>query len=203
MKKYIQITAGRGPVECARVVFLVFKKLYKLFSGIDVVDCEKHNTEDNCYMSVVLSKDFSDDEIAELKNNWIGTIQYIATKNTYRPNHKRRNWFVGINMIDPVELPEIKESDIVYESCRAGGNGGQNVNKVETSVRAVYKPTGLSVKCSDERSQFQNKFRARERLLLKLAEIGENRINQQKNDVWSKHTEIERGNPVQTFKGEL
>ena len=67
-----------------------------------------------------------------------------------------------------MELPEIAESDIVYETCRSGGKGGQNVNKVETTVRAIHIPSGIAVKCSEERSQSQNKVRARERLLLKL-----------------------------------
>lgn len=203
MKKYIQITAGRGPVECARVVYLVFKKLYKLFPSIEIVDIEKHNKYNDCYMSIVLSKDFNESEIDELNNHWVGTIQWVATKNNYRPNHKRKNWFVGINMIDPVLLPDISENSISYDTSRSGGKGGQNVNKVETAVRAIYLPTGLSVKCSEERSQYLNKVKAKERLLFKLYEQNQIQENNKTKEIWNNHTELERGNPIIIFKGEI
>lgn len=201
MKKYIQITAGRGPVECAAVVTLVARELLKIIPPLQLTDCEPHNQIDGCFMSITFA---TEDVIPpSIIKDWQGTVLWRSTKNPYRPGHKRSNWFVGVNFFDEVELPQIEESDIIYETCRSGGKGGQNVNKVETSVRAVHIPTGLSVKCSDERSQSQNKTLARERLLLKLRQQNDKIVAESRSRQWSNHDNLERGNPVKKFSGPL
>lgn len=201
MKKYIQITAGRGPVECARAVALVARELIKAIPALQLADCEPHNQEGGCFMSMTL---VTEEVIPHsFIQEWEGAILWRSTTNPFRPGHKRSNWFVGIHFFDDVELPRVNESDIVYETCRSGGKGGQNVNKVETSVRATHTPSGLSVKCSDERSQSQNKTLARERLLLKLRRQNDKAIAESQSRQWSNHDRLERGNPVKKFSGPL
>lgn len=56
MKKYIQITAGRGPVECARAVTLVARELLKAFSSLRLADCEPHNQAHGCFMSMTFAR---------------------------------------------------------------------------------------------------------------------------------------------------
>lgn len=203
MKKYIQLTAGRGPVECARAVALVAKELMKVFPSLQIVDSEEHKSESGCFMSITFG---SGNEIPQsIIDQWEGTVQWRSTKNPFRPGHKRSNWFVGVHFIDPLTLPSISDLDIEieYETCRSGGKGGQNVNKVESAVRAIHRPTGIAVRCSDERSQFQNKARARERLLLKLAEAQNEVENKARDAAWSQHDSLVRGNPVKIFRGPL
>lgn len=201
VKHYIQITAGRGPVECARVVALVAHKLIKEIPTLQLADCEPHNQENGCFMSMTFVTGSSIPDA--IVNEWQGTVLWRSTRNPYRPGHKRSNWFVGVNFFDEIEMPAIADSDIVYETCRSGGKGGQNVNKVETAVRAVHIPTGLSVKCSDERFQSQNKVLARERLLLKIKQLNDRAIADSQSRAWSNHDNLERGNPVKRFSGSL
>lgn len=199
----MQITSGRGPAECCRVVALVLEKILKQAAakGVKTEIVERETDPLNrTLLSAVLS--LQDGNYHELIEDWEGTVQWIS-KSPYRIYHKRKNWFVGVQTFTLSESQEATEAEIRYETLRSSGPGGQHVNKTESAVRAVHIPTGMSVVASDQRSQWQNKKLATERLLLKLASwsIEQAMIQAQAN--WSNHNCLQRGNPVKVIQEPL
>ena len=95
---------------------------------------------------------------------------------------------------------EIPEKDMEISIAKSGGPGGQNVNKRETAVRILHKPTGLSVHVTSERSQIQNKEKALSILKGKLfKQKEEERVAREKGMYISKSTSIEWGNQIRSY----
>ena len=128
-----------------------------------------------------------------------GTIQCIFPS-PFRPNHKRKNWFVDVSIIPEQEVL-CTDQNIKFERFHCGGNGGQNVNKVETGVRLIHIPTGITVTSTSERSQLLNKKDALEKLSAILADKQLAQQQLQINNAWKEHNRIVRGNPVRIYEG--
>lgn len=202
-KSIIQITSGRGPEECWRVVAKVEQLLMAeaLKAGIAIKVLE--NTRGHLpgtLLSALLVAEGPD--MALFAQSWKGTIQWISPS-PFRKWHKRKNWFVGVEFFDSGKLVQWDPSKVKFETCRSSGPGGQNVNKVETAVRGTHIPSGIQVLASESRSQLQNKKLCLERLEAKVATWHMQTLLAAQQNRWQEHNELERGNPVRTFHSAL
>lgn len=187
----IQISAGQGPEECQIAVGKLFQSLKKEFSDIEIISDKKGRKKD--YFHSILFE--TNNDLSFLQ----GSILWIC-KSPIRENHKRKNWFVDVSVIPEIETVS-KEEDYKIEKFHSGGKGGQNVNKVETGVRVIHIPTGISVTSTEERSQYMNKQKAIKRLQGILIVMEQENNARQANQAWKEHYELVRGNPVRIYEG--
>ena len=204
----LQLSAGQGPVECSQAVGLALKVIEKKCREkdikLDIVEAIEMK-ERGCFKSALLQLDSTkSDSAKQLAQSWQGAMLWICQSpflpDKKRPKNKRKNWFFSGKMYE-VNDTQLDKA-VTFQTCRASGAGGQHVNTTDSAVRATHTATGVSVRVESERSQHANKRLARALLFQKLETAKLEQMTQQEKARWQQHSEVERGNPVRTFKGE-
>ncbi len=201
MEKLIQITSGRGPLECQWVVAKVLKTFLEeaIQNKIDYEIIHRENGDENLTLKSVTLL-LKGEELSLFLKNWVGSICWVG-KSTFRKLHKRSNWFIGVFELENPEKIDFRERDIKFQTARSQGSGRQNVNKVNTAVRATHIPSRQSVFVQDSRSQLENKKLSVVRLKEKVMAMHVQQLEKKMRETWTLQIQVQRGNPVRTFSG--
>lgn len=198
---WIQISSGKGPAECELAVSLFLRSFLKECRDqgilINVVSAVPGVNGDS-YKSVLLSS--PNKPANDILKNISGTFLWIC-KSPLRPNYKRKNWFIDVAVFEIPESLPFDERDVKFTALRSSGPGGQNVNKVETAVRAIHLPTGLTAFADEERTQYLNKQLSLARLANLVAQINQKNTMRIKSSMWNQHQLLVRGKPIRVYEG--
>ncbi len=140
----MQISSAQGPAECQLAVAKALRRMVTEAEAcavdIRVIEQEAGGRA-GVYRSLLLALEGGRAE--ELAKRWEGTVQWVCPS-PYRPNHARKNWFIGVTRYAP---PQVSlEGEIRFETMRASGPGGQHVNTTDSAVRATHLASGISVR---------------------------------------------------------
>lgn len=199
----LQISSGTGPVEVRRFVAALATHLEALAQarGLLVEEVACHGEAEAPRSATLYLRGGA----AGLLADQLGTHELVH-RSPERGRAARKRWFAAVTLHEEAasvagsdDGSAIPQDDLEITACRAGGPGGQHVNKVSTAVRVRHLPSGLTVRCAVARSQKANRDQALRRIAGLLAEQQAGAVRRAVSQRRIAHYRVERGRPVCSY----